>query len=145
MVAAGSAERSLQRFRYWAYQWAHGPEWVTYEEGERWFGFDAVRELDGLPDVALVPLPGHNVGHAGVAVRGSPWLLHAGDAYFDHREVDPVAPHSAPGLAAFQNRFQTDGASRRANRARLRKLAAEHGREVVMFCSHDPVEFDRHR
>jgi hypothetical protein len=74
---------------------------------------------------------------------GTPWLLHAGDAYFDHREVDPVAPRSTPGLASFQNWFEADGSARRDNRARLRELAAEHGDDVDFFCSHDPVEFDR--
>jgi glyoxylase-like metal-dependent hydrolase (beta-lactamase superfamily II) len=155
MSAATSDERSIHRFRYWPYQWAHGPEWVMYTEGDRWFGFEAVRELQGLPDIALVPLHGHSRGHAGVAVHvgdaesgtGSVtrWLLHAGDAYFDHREVDPVEPQSTPGLASFQNWLQADRSARRRNRARLRELAAEHGDDVEFFSSHDPVEFDRYR
>ena len=155
MYAASSAERSVHRFRYWPYQWAHDPAWVTYAEGDSWFGFEAVRELDGLPDIALVPLPGHSPGHAGVAVRtgdtesgtqsGAPWLLHAGDAYFDHREVDLVEPRSTPGLASFQHWLQADASARRRNRARLRELAAENGDAVEFFCSHDPVELDRYR
>src|SRR3546814_2886084 len=58
--------------------------------GERWFGFEAVRDLDGLPpEILLVPLPGHTWGHSGVAVQedGGGWLLHAGDAYFYRGEV----------------------------------------------------------
>jgi glyoxylase-like metal-dependent hydrolase (beta-lactamase superfamily II) len=154
MSAAKSAERSIHRFRYWPYQWAHGPEWVTYTEGESWFGFEGVRELEGLSDIALVPLPGHSPGHCGVAVRvgdresrtpsRAPWLLHAADAYFDHREIDPVAPHSTPGVASFQNWLEFDASARRNNRARLRELAGTHGDQVEMFCSHDPVEFDRY-
>ncbi|USU09026.1 MBL fold metallo-hydrolase [Sphingomonadaceae bacterium OTU29MARTA1] len=45
--------------------------WRGYgASGEAWFGFDAVRDLEGLPpEILMVPLPGHTWGHAGVAVR----------------------------------------------------------------------------
>jgi glyoxylase-like metal-dependent hydrolase (beta-lactamase superfamily II) len=151
--AAMSAPTWRERFRYWTQQWSHGPDWVTYGSagGQRWFGFEAVRELEDLPQIALVPLPGHTRGHAGVAVRvggagpGADWLLHAGDAYFFQGEIDPVAPRSTPGLAGFQARFEVDGSARRRNRDRLRELAGAHGDEVKIFCSHDPVEFERLR
>jgi hypothetical protein len=48
-------------------------------------------------------------------------------------------------LAGFQSRLDVDGTARRSNQARLRELAAEHGEEIEMFCSHDPVELDRYR
>jgi glyoxylase-like metal-dependent hydrolase (beta-lactamase superfamily II) len=147
--AAMSASTPVERFRYWERQWAHGPDWVTYRstDGDGWFGFEAVHELDGLPDIALIPLPGHSLGHAGVAIQvgDGRWLLHAGDAYFFHREVDPVAPKSTLGLSRFQARFDADRSARLRNQARLRELAGAHGDEVEMFCSHDPVEFDRYR
>jgi glyoxylase-like metal-dependent hydrolase (beta-lactamase superfamily II) len=136
--------------RYWSYQWEHGPTWVTYgpDGGERWFGFDGVQAIDGIPELALVPLPGHTVGHCGVAVEGggaeAPWLLHAADSYFDHREVDPENPRSTPGLAGFQKRMEADGGARRESRNRVRELAAEHGDEVETVCSHDPVELERY-
>lgn len=73
------------RYRYRASHWEHGPSWVLYKvQGERWFGFECVRQMQGLPpEILLVPLEGHTRGHAGVAVysQGS-WLLHAGDAYY---------------------------------------------------------------
>lgn len=155
--AAMSASTSIERFRYWRHQWSHRPDWVTYGSsgGDAWFGFDGVHQLEELPDLALVPLPGHTRGHCGVAVRlqradgGSAgrttWLLHGGDAYFFRGEIDPVEPHCTPGLARFQARFEVDREARRGNRERLRQLAAEHGNQVVVFCSHDPVEFDRLR
>jgi glyoxylase-like metal-dependent hydrolase (beta-lactamase superfamily II) len=154
--AAMSPPTPRERFRYSAHHWAHGPDWITYgsTDGDRWFGFEAVRELRDLPDIALVPLPGHSRGHAGVATRvgdaetGSgraQWLLHAGDAYFFHGEIDPVAPRCTPGLARFQARFDVDRSERRRNQARVRELVAAHGDEIEMFCSHDPVEFDRYR
>lgn len=69
MSAARSYKRSIHRFRYWPYQWAHGPRWVTYSERGRWFSFEAVLGLQGLADIALVSLHGHSPGHVGVAVR----------------------------------------------------------------------------
>jgi glyoxylase-like metal-dependent hydrolase (beta-lactamase superfamily II) len=136
----------LERFRYVARHWAHGPDWVAYDSngGDSWFGLEGVRELRDLPGLALVPLPGHSRGHAGVAVEGETgWLLHAGDAYFAHGEVDPDAPRPARGVEAFQRGFQADGAARRDNRRRLGRLAAAHGHRVAMACSHDPIEFGR--
>ena len=139
-----------EQFRYAARHWAHGPDWRRYEPNGEWFGFDAVAELEGLPGLGLVSLPGHSRGHAGVAVRldpsqngGREWLLHAGDAYFFHGEADPDAPHSTPGLAGFQARFEVDGGARRETRRRLRDLRAEHRDRVEFFCTHDPVELER--
>ena len=81
--------------RYRPQQWNAVDDWRLYPfgGGERWFGFDAVRDLDGLPpEILLVPLAGHTWGHAGVAVReeNGAWLLHAADAYFYRGEIgDP--------------------------------------------------------
>ena len=50
-------------------------------------GFERVRQLSGVPpEVLLVPLPGHTLGHAGVAIERTSgnWVLQAGDAYFYH-------------------------------------------------------------
>ena len=54
-------------------------DWRLYPfgGGEPWMGFDAVRDLDGLPpEILLVPLAGHTWGHSGVAVREE-WQLAA--------------------------------------------------------------------
>lgn len=100
---------------------------------------------DANPDILLVPLPGHSEGHAGVAVRsGEGWLLHAGDAYFSHREV-ARAPSSPLGLALFQRMRSVDNAARLANQDRLRALSREHGHQVQIFSAHCGVEFDRLR
>jgi glyoxylase-like metal-dependent hydrolase (beta-lactamase superfamily II) len=136
-----------KKYGYRPVQWAHGPRWARYEvEGERWFGFNAVRVIPGLAtEVLLVPLVGHSEGHCGVAVKSDGgWLLHAGDAYFSHREIDPVAPKSPLGVALFQRLRAADNAERLANQARLRSLVLEHGDDVSVFCAHSPVEFDRH-
>ena len=62
----------LDRQRYRPRQWSSRSNWRVYDqrEGQRWFGFECVRELDGVPpEVLLVPLAGHTLGHVGVAVQ----------------------------------------------------------------------------
>jgi glyoxylase-like metal-dependent hydrolase (beta-lactamase superfamily II) len=128
-----------ERARYVATHWAHGPRWVQHEVGgEDWFGFDSVRVLPGSDaEVLLIPLPGHTLGHTGVAVKlADRWLLHCGDAYFHHGEVR-TPPHCPPGLRGFQALNQLDGAARRQNQERLRELAERHAADVELICSHD--------
>lgn len=132
-----------ERERYRSTQWAHGPAWVEHEtRGERWHGFDAVRDLPGLPpELLLVPLTGHTRGHTGVAVdTGDGWLLHAGDAYF-HRAQVATPSTCPPGLRAFQFLVQADLTTRLHNVARLAELNRDPG--VTVVSAHDPVEFDR--
>ncbi|NVJ05717.1 MBL fold metallo-hydrolase [Myxococcus sp. AM001] len=137
----------LDRRRYRPLQWMHETQWVTYPsrgDGERWFGFECVRDLTGLPpEILLVPLPGHTLGHAGVAIQnGAGWLLHAGDAYFYHGEMAPDRYRCTPGLRAYQKLMQKDGYLRWHNMRRLRELVRRHGRDVTVFCAHDSLEFE---
>ena len=138
----------LDRRRFRPRQWRTQPHWMTYpmpRGGDRWFGFECVRELEGVsPDILLVPLVGHTLGHAGVAVQtGQGWLLHAGDAYFYHQEMNPHRPRCTPGLRMYQQLMQKDGRLRRLNQDRLRELVLRHDRDVRVFCAHDPLEFER--
>jgi len=90
-----------------------------------------------------VPLIGHTRGHTGVVIRsGEGWLLHCGDAYFDHGEVSG-SRGCPPMLRFFQNLTAADNRARKANRDRLRELAARHGDEVSLLCSHDPYYLAR--
>ena len=137
--------RERVRYAVAQHDWAHGPKWVTHEVGgDAWFGFESVRVLPGADaDVVMIPLPGHTLGHAGIAVRRADgWLLHAGDAFF-HRGQLESPPHCPPGLTVFQSIVQADGARRRANIERLRELASGHGDEVTVICAHDPVQLER--
>ncbi len=138
----GPAERA----RYRVQQWAHAPRWVRHvpePTGERWFGFDAVRPLHGTSDeILLIPLPGHTRGHSGVAVRTAHgWLLHAGDAFFFHGELD-TPPSCPPGLRIVQRIDDHDHGARVRNQGRLRELQRAHGAEVQVICSHDPQQLD---
>jgi glyoxylase-like metal-dependent hydrolase (beta-lactamase superfamily II) len=137
--------RLRDRPRYVDAHWQHGPRWVRHETGgDEWFGFESVRILPGAnAEVALVPLRGHSLGHTGVAIKcGDRWLLHCGDAYFNHGELR-TPPSCPPGLRFFQNLNAADGKARRSNQERLRELASRHGDEITLLCSHDPHELER--
>lgn len=145
-AARGPRRGFIARNRYSPRQWDRDVRWRPYEAGgEPWFGFEAVRGLEGLPpEVLLVPLVGHTAGHSGVAVdTGSGWLLHAGDAYFHEDEMRGERPRCPPLVAAYERMMEVDRASRLANRDRLRGLARERGGEVRILCSHDPAELAR--
>jgi glyoxylase-like metal-dependent hydrolase (beta-lactamase superfamily II) len=132
--------------RYRPAQWDGVRDWRTYDggTGDKWFGFDAVRSLDGLPpEILMVPLPGHTLGHAGIAVdTGSGWVLNAGDAYFYRRELDADGRRCTPGLRFYQRLMDTDRELRFANQSRLRDLKCDHGNEITIFCSHDEKELE---
>lgn len=133
--------------RFRQQQFAHGPRWHTYrEEGEKWEEFDGVMKLAGLPeDILLVPLHGHTPGHAGIAVRtGDRWLLHAGDAYMHHGEVDPTGSHCPALLKTFQTVLATSTAQRAENLARLQHVNATRD-DVTVFCAHSAVELQQVR
>ncbi|MCF4136777.1 MBL fold metallo-hydrolase [Streptomyces sp. Tue 6430] len=144
-LAAARAE--APSFRYRPAHWAHGPRWVTYDDepGEQWFGFTALRAKGLPPQVRLVPLGGHTAGHTGVAVLdGDRWLLHCGDAYYYHREIEDLKePH--PLLDLVQTGSQVHRDLRLGTQARLRELVRDHGDRVEVFSAHDPWEFARHR
>lgn len=137
----------LDRQRYRPRQWSTRENWCVYPftHGDRWFGFNRIRTLDGLPpEIALIPLVGHTLGHAGVAIqRSSGWLLLAGDAYFFHAELDAEAPWCPPGLAAYQAMMEKDRRARLSNQQRLRQLHRTYGNEVDICCAHDVTEFER--
>lgn len=155
-VARAELERATSpatlhdRLRYRPTQWSHGPRFRPHDaSGEPWFGFPAVRDLQGLPpELLVIPLVGHSMGHVGVAIdtgatEGHRWLLHCGDAYFHRGEVDPEQPRCPRLLRGFERMVAADDGLRRANQARLRRLFAEASPEVRLFCAHDSQEFAR--
>jgi glyoxylase-like metal-dependent hydrolase (beta-lactamase superfamily II) len=100
---------------------------------------------DADAEILLIPLIGHTHGHTGVAIRdGERWLLHCGDAFFHHGEIatPPACPRAISAFAALD---EAQRAERLANVQRLRELAARHGGEVRLICSHDPSYLDAAR
>ena len=135
-----SYDSTRSRGPYKPYQISHSTQFETYEDtGERWFDLPA-RSLH-LPepfDLKLVPLPGHTLGHCGVAYReNGKWSLHAGDAYFDHEVHFQENP---PGLP-LEIAFQTDASARRTSLRQLRELRSSHAEALAIFCTHDQQEF----
>lgn len=122
-------------------QWAHDVRWAPDPTPrDRWHGLEAW-SLAGLGDVALmVGLPGHATGHVGYAVRTEDgWLLHAGDAFFHRATVEGgVVP---PGLELFEALVEEDRDRRLATVSALAALPPE----VVVICSHDPVQLAAQR
>jgi glyoxylase-like metal-dependent hydrolase (beta-lactamase superfamily II) len=137
--AATARKGAKARGRYRPPMWAHRPDWVTYAtEGEPWAGLAAIRDLKSLPEqILLLSLPGHTHGHCGVAVETeSGWLLDAGDAYFDAREVHQPNPQVGFRVGLFERIVTTDKQLRIRNQHRLRQLLATH-REATVFAAHD--------
>ncbi|WP_374471289.1 MBL fold metallo-hydrolase [Phenylobacterium sp.] len=138
----------VPRNRYRPMQLDEVRNWRRYQpDGEGWFGFQSVRQLEGLPpEILMVPLKGHTWGHAGVAVdTGDGWLLHAGDAYFYRDEVRRPERRCTPGLRLYQNMMEVDRAARLENQARLRDLSLDRDARVTMICAHDVVEYEAAR
>jgi glyoxylase-like metal-dependent hydrolase (beta-lactamase superfamily II) len=143
---AAAAQRGwLDRQRYRPRQWNHQHRWELHEPGvgNEWLGFRDVTAVSGIPDdILLVPLAGHTLGHAGVAIRRrGGWLLQAGDAYFFHREMD-ARPWCPAGLSAYQWLMEKDREARLENQHRLRSLRALRA-DLQLVCGHDPIEFER--
>jgi glyoxylase-like metal-dependent hydrolase (beta-lactamase superfamily II) len=144
--AAHDRHGFVARNRYRPMQFDGIRDWRRYNgEGERWFGFEAVRDLRGLPpEILLIPLRGHTEGHAGVAIdTGSGWLLHAGDAYFHEDEMRRPRRRCPPGLRLYQNMMEIDRDARLTNQRRLRELSLDAGAGVRLICAHDAAEFYR--
>lgn len=143
--AAEKRKNFISRGRYRPSQLSQMKTWNAYSpRGERWFGFNSVREMKGLPpEILMIPLVGHTEGHAGIAIETDKgWLLHAGDAYFYHGEM--ALDHSCtPGLRGYQKMMEVNRQARLKNQQRLRKLALEKSNVVKVFCAHDQMEFDQ--
>lgn len=130
--------------RYRPGQWDEVKRWKYYAAGGAWFGFEAVRDLDGLPpEILLIPLAGHTRGHAGVAIdTPEGWLLHAGDAYFYRQEMSLPKRQCTPGMLAYQWMMEVDRKARLQNQERLHVLSLDRSKDVRLFCSHDAIEFE---
>ncbi len=105
----------LDRQRFRPQQWSTKGRWRAYSAaaGERWFGFERVRALDGVPpEIVMVPLAGH-------------------------------AQRCTPGLRFYQWMMEKDRASRLLNPRRVRGLNRAQPRQVSIFCGHDILEFER--
>jgi glyoxylase-like metal-dependent hydrolase (beta-lactamase superfamily II) len=141
--AAASRSTFREQYRYRREHLVRVKQWATYDRAsaEPWYGLECVRGLEGLPeDIILVPLFGHTRGHCGVAVReDGRWLLHAGDAYYDHRQMS-TQPGCPLHLALFQRFAHMHNCMAVQVRNRLHDIANKSHGEVAVCCTHDPHE-----
>lgn len=135
-----------EKSRYNSKIWQKEPLWQRHHiAGEKWKGFDCVRPLSvQISDILLIPLHGHSPGHCGVAIRSqNGWLLHCGDAYLDHREIERDSPWSPPVMTLLQLLDESSRSDRLHNLYRLRALYRQHQQDVQIICSHDICELER--
>lgn len=114
--------------------------WHSYDHLDaEFFGLPATY-LDEVPALMLVWLPGHTRGHCGVAIdlgRGQ-FMLHAGDAILNARELDPEHPSMPTGARLLQWSLEASQAQRRRSLASLRRINRDQGHHVEIICTHDP-------
>ncbi len=125
--------------RYLLHQLAHQPVIHTYDvSDEKWYGLEARRVITGLEtDILLIPLPGHSVGHCGVAIRQADgWTFHIGDAYYYRIETEtddhPVSQLAAANADNNELRIQSLQS--------IKRLMQDHP-EINIISFHDPAEF----
>lgn len=129
-----SRDRRLRQ-RYKTVRFSHEVKWRIYEESAEWMGFASAQPRDLPSELVCVKLPGHTPGHFGVALQTREgWMLHAGDAYYDRRELEKKPMQL--GLSLFQRVAHHDYAAAMKTQEKLRKLE-----NVRVFCAHDPKEF----
>lgn len=146
--AAENARGFVARQRYRPLMWKNVKAWRLYETGgEAWFGLQSVRDLHGLPpEILMVPLAGHTIGHAGVAITSDAgWILNAGDSFMHGGQLDLAHPHCPIGSNAYQTIMSSDRRARLANIERLRDLKRDHGSDVSIFASHDTAQLEAMR
>ncbi|MCA2959643.1 MAG: MBL fold metallo-hydrolase [Silvanigrellales bacterium] len=185
-VAAAKAPRlGFERLRYRDVESVlAGRRLVTVRSfAHPWHGTVSAAPLAPLASVLrFVPLPGHARGHAGIAYATdmgasaidafssapekegfslASWTLHAGDAYFDDRELDLV-PFSPSGLVSGRRELLPESSPEFASAAAFRLLvratsllhadASQAARTLLLLkrlrgeglriqCSHDAAGF----
>lgn len=131
----------VERGRYPPSQRAHGPALVEHTpgQGETWRGFAGAKELTMIaPGIVLIHLPGHSRGHAAVAVdAGDRWILHVGDAFYHHGQVDGTG-HVPKALTLMERFIAHDWRQVQTNHRRLADLWAAADPDVLLVNAHCP-------
>lgn len=139
---------SVQRGRYPHSLREHGPHIVehTPSRSESWRGFEAATELtDIAPGLLLLSLPGHSLGHAAVAVdTGDGWILHVGDSFYHHGQIDGTG-HVPAALTAMERFIATDWTKVKDNHHRLTELWNAAEPDITLVNAHDPKLLERAR
>jgi hypothetical protein len=81
-----------------------------------------------------------------MVVVGTPdghWVVHAGDSYGYHGQVDPNRPDYPPYQRLFRPLLRSNriSGSMFAYDEKLQELRRALGERLTIFCAHDPFEF----
>lgn len=132
----------VERGRYLPAHREHTPVIAEHvpAEGESWNGFAAAKELTEIaPGIVMIALPGHTRGHAAIAVEaGQHWILHVGDAFYHHGQVDGHG-HVPRALSTMERLIAYDWPRVQANHERLAEVWAEQNANIVLVNAHDPT------
>ncbi|MEU6556375.1 MBL fold metallo-hydrolase [Streptomyces sp. NPDC046915] len=131
----------IEKERYKPAQRTHRPTLISHtpRTGETWRGFAAATELTAItPGIVLIALPGHTRGHAAVAVDGGDhWVLHAGDAFYHHSQVDGTG-RTPKSLIAMERIAAHDWHKVQTNHERLSELWQTADADLMLINAHDP-------
>lgn len=127
--------------------WAHRPAWEIHKlKGDHWFGLDCTPPtmINGV-EIFFIPFLGHSYGNCAVVIHLSDdhWLIHAGDTYGYHGQIDPEKPFYPRLQWLFRpliNSNRITGSLFKHDH-HLRFIKRELGEKVDIFCAHDPHEF----
>jgi glyoxylase-like metal-dependent hydrolase (beta-lactamase superfamily II) len=103
-------------------------------------GFAAAEPLDDIcPGLVMMPLAGHTRGHTAVAltVNDEETILHAGDAFFDHRILTRMRQPLM--LTVFETAVAYDRKQVLLNHERLTELRDTTEPSLRLINSHDPA------
>ncbi|HEY5853857.1 MAG TPA: MBL fold metallo-hydrolase [Aldersonia sp.] len=143
--AATHPRGTIEKGRYLPSHRAHHPNLVehTPSQGEQWRGFPGAEELtDIAPGIVLINLPGHSRGHAAVAVdAGDHWILHVGDAFYHHAQIDGTG--NVPlALTAMERLIAHDWKKVQGNHDRLTQLWKQADPDLLLVNAHCPTLLD---
>ncbi len=141
--------RSFDSIVYIERHWKHSPTWVTHRlEQDTWQGLPCTPtvKINNLK-LFFVPTTGHSIGHCMVVVHlpDDRWLVHAGDTYIFHGQIQPDKPFFPRYFRLFRPLFYLTRVIRSFYLFddSLRRLQQELEGQITIFCAHDPHEFSR--
>lgn len=128
--------------RYLPEQFRHAPKWQTYStEGEKWRGFNAVKQLKGIPpEILMIPLPGHTNGHAGIVIEQQNTNdFFVGDAYMHRNQL--LKKITPPYVSIYNKLLHEDLDLFLSNLDSLSELQDQNS-SINIYCSHDRDEYE---
>lgn len=85
LETAGQIEKFPKfKERFWPHLWKDAKIKTHDITNETWRNFSSTVVLNAIDDdLLLIPMPGHTMGHCGVATKlDDQWILHCGDAFY---------------------------------------------------------------